>query len=89
MNIENSTNLNASNAINNQIAFYDRTTNLVNRKFEFPTVNLLFAESMLISNNVSRANFFEIPGPWGSTPSFSGIAGSPTVGVIQNPQKIG
>lgn len=87
--IQPNSDVNVTNAINNQNAYYQRVTNLVGRKVEYPTINLLLAESLSISNNATRGTLFEIPGPWGSTPSFNGTAGSPTIGVIERPPKIG
>jgi len=81
MNLQNSTLFNLKNAQNNQNTFYQNIANP--NKSNFPTLVDLQAESVQAASNNLRNTFFEIPGPWGSTPGPRGTAGSPTVGALQ------
>lgn len=82
MNLRNQVNYNVQNAINNQNASYQRV-NTSPTNDEFFTLTELRAQSIQASSNKLRNTFFEVPGPWGSTPGPRGTAGSPTVGALQ------
>ena len=86
MKLKNSSLYNVNNAINNQNSFYQRIAD--SNKPIFPTLVELQAQSIQAASNTLRNTFFEIPGPWGSTPGPRGTAGSPTVGALQSPPKI-
>jgi hypothetical protein len=86
MKLKNSSLYNVNNAINTQNSLYQRIADP--NKPIFPTLVELQAQSIQAASNTLRNTFFEIPGPWGSTPGPRGTAGSPTVGALQSPPKI-
>lgn len=86
MKLRDTVNYNVKNAQNNSNSFYQQVNNF--DKPVFPTLVDLQAESIQASSNQLRNTFFEIPGPWGSTPGPRGTAGSPTIGALTRPPAV-